>query len=71
MFGANPPPDLAWQVGKTAASIRFVNDAQAWIAARFGAEADRKKLQEAIAEVKEGSRVIEDWTEPEEFLDQY
>jgi hypothetical protein len=27
-FGANPPPSLAWQIGKTAATIRFVLDAE-------------------------------------------
>jgi hypothetical protein len=27
-FGASPPPGAGWQIGKTAATIRFVNEAE-------------------------------------------
>lgn len=31
-MGAMPPSDSSWQIGKTAATIRFVQDAMAYIA---------------------------------------
>lgn len=52
-LGAVPPPDFAWQVGKTAASISFVNQAQTAMA----------KLAEEIDLVKRGQWVLADYVD--------
>ena len=67
--GALPPPGAAWQAGKTAASISFVNDAQKYLATCQ----DEKKAQlllEATRRVRNGEWVLKDWLTAEEYLDQ-
>ena len=67
-YGALPPPGLEWQVGKTAASISFVYDAEIFLKSCH----DTKKtdlLLAAIQQVKDGSLVFNEWTTPEEYLD--
>lgn len=49
-MGALPRPDLAWQMGKTAASIGFVRDAENMI----------EWLQERVEEIKKGELVLYD-----------
>jgi len=66
-FGALPPPGAQWEIGKTAASISFVNDAERYIANCSNADqADR--LKKAVQEVKEGTKVLDQWLTAEEFL---
>ncbi len=66
-FGALPPPEFAWQMGKTAASILFVKDAE-----RFIASCDNptviEELRIAINKVRSGQVVLSDWTSPEDYL---
>ncbi len=50
--GALPPDDFAWQIGKTAGSLRFVRDAERYL--EGATEEERKKLRKAIARVKAG-----------------
>ncbi len=66
-YGALPPPESAWQIGKTAASIAFVNDALRYVATCIDTE-EIAKLQTAIADIKIGKTVLTDWLTPEEFL---
>lgn len=56
--GFPPRPDILWRVGKTAASIRFVDDASAYLAAGYGTHADRRLLGEAIDALKTGARSL-------------
>lgn len=71
MSGAMPPPGAEWQIGKSAASIRFVEDAMALIArlddGKPSFEAARQ-LSEAIEQVKSGELSFDDWTTPEDYL---
>ena len=57
--GFPPPPDIFWRVGKTAGSVRFVDDATAYLAAGYGTHADRRLLGEAIDALKSGSRTLD------------
>ncbi len=50
-FGARPPSNHAWQMGKTAASIDFVNKAESYIAASENTE-EIESLAKAIALIK-------------------
>ena len=68
-LGALSPPGAAWQAGKTAASISFVNDAEKFLATCQ----DEKKAQlllEATRRVRSGEWVLEDWLTAKEYLDQ-
>ena len=67
--GALPPPDAAWQVGKTAASISFVIDAEKFLATCQD-EKNAQLLLEATRRVRNGEWVLEDWLTAQEYLDQ-
>lgn len=65
--GALPPEDKVWQIGKTAASIRFVGDAEKYLVEHDG-ETGLDGLKSAVEDVKNGTLVLQDWTTVEEFL---
>ena len=68
-FGALPPPGFEWQIGKTAASITFVGDAEAFLETCL----DAKKvdlLRQAIDKIKDGSLVLENWLTVDDYLNQ-
>lgn len=63
-FGALPPDGVEWQVGKTAASIRFVKDAEFAI----------KHLQEMVDKIKSGELYLDNFVDvsvPQEFKFKY
>ena len=65
--GAIPPPNVAWQDGKTAASISFVKDAEEYIKKyKFLDEIVSLKL--VVKQIKVGKIVLNDWLTIEEFL---
>lgn len=66
--GALPPQDLLWQPGKTAASIRFVNDAQRYVAEGRADAMSAQMLEEAIEAVKTGDRRLQQFLKVEDFL---
>lgn len=67
VFNARPPEN--WMAGKTAASVRFVYEAQHYIrSSKCANEADKTKLSKAIAKVKKGEFALTKFTSPEEFL---
>jgi len=69
-FGALPPPGMEWQIGKTVASIRFVNGTEVFL--ETCQDTDKAELlREAILKVKNGELVLYDWLTPEEYLDQH
>ena len=59
-FGAKPPPGKAWTLGKTAASIKFVGEA----------ELAMQKLQARIEAIKAGEVVLNDWLSVQDFLNE-
>lgn len=69
-FGAVPPDDLAWMVGKTRASIDFVHEAERWLKEKRGTKGDRVQLKNAIARLKAGTLSFDHIVTPEVFLDQ-
>lgn len=67
-LGANPPQGVEWQLGKTAASIKFVTDAENYLASGSATEDDQQLLGEAVAAVRSGERVLTQWVTVETFL---
>jgi hypothetical protein len=66
-YGAIPPASAQWQIGKTAASISFVQEAERYI----GSCKNRKetaRLKKEIRAIKNGTRVLNDWMTVEQFL---
>ena len=66
-FGAKPPQDFEWQMGKTAASIRFVGEAADYAALSADSN-EAEKLNEAIEKVKSGEVVLTEFLTPQEYL---
>jgi len=67
-FGAVPPQMHNWQIGKTPASIRFVQLSEQYLE---NGDDDEKAfaLREAIADIKSGKLVFDEPTTPEQFLE--
>lgn len=68
-FDALPPSGMEWQIGKTAASISFVNDAERFISTCQDTS-KMELLREAIQKVKNGELVLQNWLTAEEYLNQ-
>lgn len=69
-FGARPPPGSEWQMGKTAASISFINNAETFM--RICQDARKiEVLREMVQKVKDGELMLQDWLTAEEYLNQY
>lgn len=67
--GFEPPKEFEWEIGKTATSIAFVNDAERFLETCR----DKEKielLREAIQQIKEGKLILEHWFTPEEYINQ-
>jgi len=65
-YGALPPRGEEWQDRKTAASIKFVKEAEKYIA-RCSVK-DSETLKEAIERVKSGDLIFLHWITPKEFI---
>ncbi len=59
-FGARPPPELEWQMGKTAGAIRFVKEAEKLLAdpERVLSAKQRDALTERAKLLKEGKEQV-------------
>jgi len=68
-FGANPPPGMAWQIGKTAATIRFVNEAEASFLNRDMTPTELYQLKAMIDRLKDGTEGLEDWDTVDTWLE--
>jgi LmbE family N-acetylglucosaminyl deacetylase len=66
--GALPPDTCAWQLGKTAGSIQFVNYAERCIAS-FTDEKIKAALQRAVDRVKSGELVVN--YSPQDFYNDF
>ena len=56
--GFEPPKEFEWEIGKTAASIAFVNDTERFLETCH--DKDRiELLREAMRQIKEGKLVLE------------
>lgn len=69
-FGAFPTDYAQWQVGKTAASIRFVRDASIAMENINVSSLDKGILEEGIRMIKEGEISFSKWVTPEEWIAQ-
>ena len=68
--GALPPDELAWQMGKTAASIMFEVNATKYLQSQKCTPSEKTILEDAIQQIKDGTLVFLDLTTPEEYLKQ-
>lgn len=57
-FGALPPPGREWEVGKTAASICFVHDAEAILAESKLSSETAQRVRDRVERVRAGDEVI-------------
>lgn len=53
-FGALPPPGREWEMGKTAAAIRFVHDAEAILSESSLSSETSQRLRDWAEQVKSG-----------------
>lgn len=60
-LGALPPPEMAWQMGKTAASIAFVNTAAPYLTSR------NRILHTLVEKIKKGEIILHAFLEPTLF----
>lgn len=66
--GALLPPESEWQLGKTAASVAFVVDAERFLE-RCRSAKKVALLREAIRRIKQGTLVISKWVSVREYLE--
>ena len=59
-YGAQPPPELAWQIGKTVATLDFVREAEQALAGTELEPDETYKLEAKIERLKDGSESLED-----------
>lgn len=68
-FGANPPPGMEWRIGKTAATIVFVQEAEIALLNLELTSAEAYQLQAKIDRMKSGDesldeeQAVDDWLE--------
>lgn len=77
--GARPPAEHAWQIGKTAATIKFVKDAEQYLATlpvaklAFDAEIETERRHDAlraqVTALKSGEVLLSYWTSVEQFFE--
>ncbi len=67
-MGAMAPPGFEWQEGKTAATIRFVNEAEAYLMAQPKVSPIRA-LEAYVKNLKNGTEVLNEWLTVKEFMD--
>ncbi len=68
-FNAKPPDEHKWESGKTAATVRFVRQAEDLLQRQTALDAPtRKKLKDKIKKLKEGHEVLTEWLTVEDFL---
>ncbi len=67
--GALPPPGLEWQEGKTAATIRFVNEAEAALDRADLTDDEKYILRHTIEFMKRGDEALTDWETVDDWLE--
>ena len=65
--GAMPPPDLNWQIGKTAATISFVQEAMAYMVDKPRVS-PIQMLERYVEQLKSGKKQLTEWLTVEEFM---
>ncbi|MBM3261232.1 hypothetical protein FJY93_02330 [Candidatus Kaiserbacteria bacterium] len=66
--GAKAPPGQEWQVGKTAESIKFVNEAEMVLRGLSTGPARLDALRTLVDAVKSGKLIVADELNPGDFL---
>lgn len=67
LTGALPPPGLEWIMGKTAPSVKFVNDAHRAVSSMSNPN-DKAALEDAVDRIKKGELVLNEWTNVHDFI---
>lgn len=65
--GAMPPSDSNWQIGKTAATIRFVQDAMAYMVDKPRVS-PIQMLERYVEKLKSGKEQLTEWLTIEEYM---
>ncbi len=69
--GALPPDQFAWQVGKTAASICYVNQAERLLAETLvSADPAAQRLRERVDRVKSGDEAVLDFMTDDQIIEE-
>ena len=66
--GAHVPSGSQWQMQKTAASIKFVYDAEQFLPGCEDAESVTL-LKDGIEKIKSGKLVLSTWTTPQDYIE--
>lgn len=68
--GLRPPADQMWQLGKTAAAIRFVKHAEAYLTEEEHDIPQRRldELRDAVESLKTGEKTLSRFITVEDFL---
>jgi hypothetical protein len=67
-MGALPPEGMEWVVGKTAASICFVGDAERILAESKLSSETAQRVRDRVERVKEGKEVIDRFMTEQEIV---
>ena len=67
-LGARPPPGAEWQMGKTAASICFVGDAERILAESKLSSETAQRLRDRVEKIKRGEEVIKRFMTEQEIV---
>ncbi|HYE60287.1 MAG TPA: hypothetical protein VEA18_03840 [Candidatus Kapabacteria bacterium] len=68
-FGAISPPGAEWQAGKTAASIKFVKDAEKWLE-NIIESSQKGCVEDYVRLIKAGEVVLNEFLDIQDFLRQ-
>ena len=66
-MGALSPPGFEWEMGKTAATIRFVREAVAYMADKPKVSPIRM-LEQYVERLKSGEEVLDKWLTVEQYM---
>lgn len=67
--GSPPRPDILWQLGKTVASIRFIQEATLYLSVCSQDSRERQMLVSGMDAVKSGGRVLKHYLPVEIFVE--
>ena len=68
--GAFPPPGKEWMIGKTLASVRFVDEAEAALATRDDIdEREKYVLRTLVQAMKDGQAILQDFESVDDWLE--
>ena len=70
-YGALPPDHLKWQIGKTAASIAFVEEAEGELIHSEISDKDREIINRLILDIKTGQLILDNFQTVYKIVEQF